>query len=125
MRRILCVLLSIIMVISMASCSKSDISLKNDIRGKTFVWEKDGFGGSFTISLDEGGTFEYYEGPLSSYIGCGNWIVQDGKLIMTESDSREAVFHFEIDGDELVFISSESDKFQYVDVANGDRFYER
>ena len=55
-----------------------------DVAGKTFVWEKEGAGGDFTITLNEDGTYEYYVGFLSSYIGSGNWTVEGSELTMTE-----------------------------------------
>ena len=31
------------------------------------------FGGSFSIQINADGTFDYYEGNLSNYIGVGEW----------------------------------------------------
>lgn len=40
---------------------------------KTYINEKEGVGGSFTIHINDDGTFSYYEGLLSNYLGIGVW----------------------------------------------------
>lgn len=63
-----------------------------DITG-TYVYEGEGFGGDFTVTIREDGTFTYYEGPLSSIFGDGTW-----------------------------YLAEDSADFIFVDVADGDRF---
>ena len=70
-KRIVICILVLGMALSLA-CGKTDGSLRDSVAGKTFVWEKEGFGGDFTITLNADGTYQYYEGYLSSYIGFGN-----------------------------------------------------
>lgn len=53
-----------------------------DLAGKNYVYEKDSFGSDFIISLKEDGSFTYYEGALSSYIGTGEWTVEKDTLIL-------------------------------------------
>lgn len=103
--------------IMLASCSKADV--KETVSGRTFKWEKEGFGGDFTITLEKDGKFNYYEGYLSSYLGYGDWSVEDDTVILKEND-RE--FHFRVKDGELIFLSDESNKFIYTSVENGDRF---
>ena len=93
-----------------------------NLYGRTFVWEKGGFGGDFTITLNEDGTYEYYAGYLSSYIGQGNWTVTGSELTMTETSGYDLTFHFTIKEDELIYIAEGSSKFAYVTVEDGDRF---
>ncbi len=103
----------------------SDKTMKNEIGEigrNTYVWEKEGFGGDFTITLQNDGTYSYYAGMLSSYIGSGKWTVNDGILTMTETTGYDRTFRFSVKDDALVFISEGSDKFMYVTVENGDRF---
>ena len=90
--------------------------------GRVFVWEKEGFGGDFTIRLNDDGTYMYYAGALSSYIGMGRWSVQDGIVVLAETSGYDNVFRFSMDGDDLVFLADESSEFMYVTVENGDRF---
>jgi len=116
-------------MLCLCACSKAksgdNTEMKAALGGKTFVWEKEGFGGDFTITLNEDGTYQYYVGFLSSYIGFGNWSVENGMLTMTENKELcgyDDIFHFSVGNDELTFVSEESSKFMYVTVEDGDRF---
>ena len=91
-------------------------------RDRVFVWEKEGFGGDFTIQLNDDGTYMYYVGALSSYIGSGRWSLQEGKVVLTETSGYDNVFYFAVKGDDLVFIRDGSSEFMYVTVEDGDRF---
>ena len=93
-----------------------------DVAGKTFVWEKEGFGGDFTIMLGEDGNYQYYVGFLSSYIGMGEWTVEDGILTLNESSGYDNTFRFYVKDGEIVFIKEGSSEFMYVTVEDGDRF---
>ena len=101
---------------------KDDASMSREISGKTYVWEKQGFGGDFTITLNEDGTYTYYEGMLSSFIGSGNWTVKDGILILEADPDYGLAFRFDIQDDSLLFRAEESSQFIYVKVEDGDRF---
>ena len=57
---------------------------------KLYVWDKPGFGGDFTITLNADGTYSYYAGYLSSYIGVGTWKSENGVLTISgEGDNRK------------------------------------
>ena len=101
---------------------KQDALRTQMVGGNTYVWEKEGFGGDFTITLNEDGTYEYYVGFLSSYIGSGNWTVEGSELTMTETTGFDWVYHFTVEDDTLVFVSEGSSEFTYVKVEDGDRF---
>ena len=101
--------------------NQKEINAQN-LYGRTFVWEKEGFGGDFTITLNEDGTYEYYAGYLSSYIGQGNWTVTGNELTMTETSGYDLTFQFTVKENELVYIAEGSSKFAYVTVEDGDRF---
>ena len=105
----------------------SDEVLTESVAGKTFVWEKEGFGGDFTITLDKDGRYEFYEGFLSSYIGSGNWTVEGGVLTMTEDPENgyPLVFRFTVRDGGLLFVADGSDRFIYTEVEDGDRFLPR
>lgn len=108
-------------ILLLLGCTAGNV---NDGIVGTYIYEKEGFGGNFAISLGEDGKFAYYEGLLSSYYGIGEWSEKDG--IITLHDDEEAgygltnILRFE-DG-ALVYIADGSDGFTYVDVADGDRF---
>ena len=84
--------------------------------------ENGGFGGDFTITLGEDGTFTYYEGFLSSYIGIGAWSLSDGVLTLRENSDYGFVFRFAVTDGALCYLAEGSDRFLYVDVADGERF---
>jgi len=94
-----------------------------DLSGKVFVYEKEGFGGKFTISLQDDGTFSYYEGLLSSHLGWGTWTVEDDTLTLRE-DTFSRVFHFRIEDDSLYYIKKSSSPFTYVQLEDNARFLE-
>lgn len=104
---------------TLACTGCSDIS--RGIAGKTYVYEKDGFGGEFGIKLNDDGTFSYYEGMFSSYVGHGNWRVEGGELVLSDDD-HDFVNHFKINGGDLLFIADGSDNFMHVKAKDGDRF---
>ena len=92
--------------------------------GKNYVWEKEGFGGDFTITLYEDGTFQYYVGPLSSHIGIGIWSEKNSVLSLTEETGADYcyLFTFEMKEDRIIFKADESNKFLNVTVEDGDSF---
>jgi len=97
--------------------------LAADLAGKTFVYEKEGFGSDFTIRLHDDGSFGYYEGMLSSHLGMGTWSVEEEILTLHE-DVFDRKFRFRIKDGVLQFLQEDSDGFTYLKVADGDRFFE-
>lgn len=97
---------------------------KNNLFQRTYVWEKEGFGGDFTITLYEDGTFQYYVGPLSSHIGIGIWSEKNSVLSLTEETGADYcyLFTFEMKEDRIIFKADESNKFLNVTVEDGDSF---
>ena len=104
-------------VLLLAGCAGS-VS-ESDITGKTYLYEKDGFGGDFAITIEEDGTFRYYEGPLSSHIGYGEWTLEEDTLLLTENNLTN---YFKVDGSDLIFLEENSSNFTYVTVSGGERF---
>lgn len=87
-----------------------------------YRYEGDGFGGDFTITLRADGSFSYYEGYLSSYIGAGPWSVS-GDILTLEDDSGAAIVNrFRMEEDHLIFKAKDSTNFIYVKVADGAVF---
>lgn len=107
-------------------CAGGDVSsADNAVTGTTYLYESEGFMGNFTITLYNDGTFTYYEGMASSYIGIGSW-EQNGESIILTDDGHGGyglVNHFRCDGNDLVFVEQDSDNFVYVKVKEGERFY--
>lgn len=100
-------------------------SLMTQTGAKQYVWEKQGFGGDFVITLNDNGTYQYYVGFLSSYIGMGTWTNENGIITLTENKEfcgYDNVFKFNITDEGLIFIAEGSSKFMYVEVEDGDKF---
>ena len=106
----------------LAACGNSDEAVRKMAAGRTFVRDKGGFGGDFTITLMEDGTYQYYEGFLSSYIGVGTWDVDNGAVILTENGGYAQTIRFLVEKEDLVYQAEGSDAFLYVKVEDGDRF---
>ena len=118
--------LMMVCLFSMAACGQQNSESENIqdvIDSKTYIYEKEGCGGSFTIQIKDDGTYTYCEGYLSSYIGMGEWVLDEDILIL--SDDKEGypfVNRFRVDKDNLYFISENSSNFLYVKVTDGERF---
>lgn len=123
-------------LLCVASCGKSDIEDESSavsdpipmftkVEYTTFIYEKDGTGGAFTISLGSDGSFDYCEGCFSSYLGHGEWKLEDGIITLTDKNfsgepTRTNKFRYE--NDCLTYIAEGSDSFTYVKVTDGDKF---
>ena len=119
----------------LAACAGPEqVFAPEDVAGKAYTYEKEGCGGSFTISLYADGTFQYYEGMLSSYIGFGTWTLDEGN-VLTLKDQKMARLQpdgtwgrynrincFKVEKDRLVWMAEQSDNFLYVDVMDGEAF---
>ncbi|MBE6553595.1 MAG: hypothetical protein E7666_04545 [Ruminococcaceae bacterium] len=118
---LLCISLLTIALL-LAGCSSTP--RQEDLYGKIFIYEKEGFGGNFFITVQEDGTFTYYEGSLSSYLGFGTWTLEGDLLTLTDTvrEDHPRVFCFRFTGDELIYIAERSDEFTFIKVADGERF---
>lgn len=105
----------------LAGCSRQ--IRPEDIAGRTYRYEKDGVGGPFTIRLEEDGTFTYYEGSLSSYIGVGTWTLEGDTLCVTDEGAEKSwKNYFRAEKDALTFREEGSENFIYLKVAGGEKF---
>ena len=122
--RALCLALLLFISCYLAGCTETGLIKESDITGKTYTYEKDFFVGNFTIANKDDGSFFYYEGQLSSYIGVGNWTLDGNTLHLSDTglQSKTRNYYFNVDDSDLVFISENSDRFTYIEVADGDRF---
>lgn len=106
-------------------CTGCSNAVKADeISNKTYAYEKKDFEIDFKITLNEDGTFSYCEGPISSYLGVGQWTLKGDILLLTDDGepAKPLVNYFKVEGGELVFQSEKSSNFTYVKVADGERF---
>ena len=84
-------------------------------------------GDGFYINLKDNGTFTYYVGVLSSYIGMGEWTQEGDTLCLADHGLQDKTnyFYFQIVDGALLFQKDKSAEFAYVDVADGERFSSR
>lgn len=123
MKKIVACFMMTAFIFGAVSCARQDGDTAETAAYKHYCYEKDGFGGDFTISIGDDGNFSYYVGPLSSYIGYGQWTLDDGVLVITDAvENYPCVNRFKVDGDSLVFIAEGSSNFMFVTVADGERF---
>lgn len=124
MKKINIFLAVILCLTLLTACGTTEkVYTAEDVEGKIYTYEKDGFGGPFTISIYEDGTFSYYVGFLSSYIGFGRWSVEDGVLTLKDSTGLDYVNRFRIGEDMLTFVAEGSTGTMYLDMEDGDRFF--
>ena len=133
MKKVLAIILALTIAFGVMGCSNPKEITKDDIVDKVYVYEKDGFGSDFTIEIKADGTFNYYEGVLSSHIGMGEWSYSDGMLTLFEKTSRlneayeleEVIYsyNFSVKKDTLIFAEKGSDNFRYVKVKDGEKFF--
>lgn len=93
-----------------------------DLAGRVYQYEKDGFYGDFTLRLEPDGRFWYYEGSASSYIGNGSWTLKGRRLTLRDDAGPDLVNQFEVEGDALIFVEEGSTNFLYLKVTDGERF---
>ena len=110
-------LLALVLAVLLAACGQT--VREEDVVGRTYTYEKEGFGGNFAISLHEDGTFTYYEGSLSSYIGTGDWTLEGETLTLQEKNRH---FTFRAEKDCLVFQEKQSGDFTYIKVSDQEEF---
>lgn len=122
MKRLLIGMTAMALALGLTACQTAKEE-EQSIAGGTYIGEEEGFGGEFTITLNEDGTFTFYEGLLSSYQGTGTWTLENEVLTLKDTRSvQEAQYHFQVEEDALVFLAEDSDAFPYVEVHDGERF---
>ncbi len=103
------------------ACGKSEpVYTAEDVVERVYTYEKEGFGGPFRIWIYKDGSFQYYVGLLSSYIGIGKWTVEKGTLILSDNGFKN---RFLIGEDMLTFLEEDSTGVMYLKMEDGDRFF--
>lgn len=127
MKKVIAVVLCVMFMILLAGCGSDE---PYDVVGKTFVYEGEGFGGDFTISITHDGSFTAYEGFLSSFIAIGEWKTAGNMITLTyevptEDGKRAIVNVFEIREGKLIWKAEGSDNFSHIKVKDGEAFNEQ
>ena len=124
-KKILAVILAAAMMLTFASCAKKGVDYEYSFADKTYIYEKEGAGGSFVISIKSDGTFTYTEGPDANYEAHGAWTYVDGTLSLIDDlhGTEQSISNnfFFVDGN-LWYISEYSTGFANVNVEDGDLF---
>lgn len=125
---IISVVLILATVISFASCSAKKDYTPADSAG-TYARTNEGFDGldKFTITLNEDGTYQYYETWVSSFYGIGNYEIDgDTVKIVAELPGMDGTirhtYKFKANGKTLVYVADGSDNFMYVKLPDGAVF---
>ena len=113
----------LLLTITVSGCNFPNYVDESEFVDKTYIYEKDGFGGPFAISIYSDGTFSYYVGFLSSYIGAGEWTYFNGILTLIDQTGLEIKNKFAVEEDTLIFIEKGSDGFMHLNVNNGEKFH--
>ena len=92
-----------------------------DICG-TYVYEGEGCGGDFTITINKDETYAFSEGPLSSYTGRGSWTREQGRIIFNEENGRDMRNSFAAGNNVLLFLGKGADDFPCVPLSDGGKF---
>lgn len=87
-----------------------------------YIYAGEGFGSAFTLTLEPDGTYSFYEGVLSSYMGTGRWEYTDPYLSLSEEGGAFLYFTLIPATDALFFLSGSSTDFPYVKVPDLGRF---
>lgn len=91
-------------------------------------------GNDFSISLAEDGSFSYYESPIGSHIGLGNYTFENGIVTLTETrqtislenpeewSTKTVSFRFRYTGNSLIYLADTSDQFIYINLPDQAEF---
>ena len=84
MKKWLAIALVMALSVALAACGKADDS---GLSGRRYVYENEGFGGGeFAITVSADGSFTYSEGMFSSYVGTGEWTIEEDLVVLTDED---------------------------------------
>ncbi len=100
--------------------TSNEASGEREVVVTKYVYEKEGAGGEFALYIKDDGTFDYYEGYLSSHLGHGTWTAEGNEFHLMEGNQQH--YYFYLEDCDLKFIADYSDNFHLVDVADGEKF---
>lgn len=80
--------------------------------------------GDFTISIYDDGTFQYYETPISSYIGMGHYSIENDVVVLKEDEAgcTGDINYYQMSDGSLKFIFGDSANYRYVPLEDGAVF---
>ena len=80
--------------------------------------------GDFTITIYDDETFQYYETPVSSYIGMGHYSIEKNVITLKEDEAgcTGDINCYQISDGNLLFIDNTSDNYRFVPLKDGALF---
>ena len=82
----------------------------------------------FSITLNEDGSYQYFECGISSHIGVGEYTFENGIVTLVDkhipgiSGSLTRTYKFRFEDGKLIFLAEESDDFMYIKLPDGAEF---
>lgn len=82
----------------------------------------------FSITLNEDGSYQYFECGISSHIGMGGYTFKDDTVTLVDGNipgvngSLTCTYKFRFENGKLVFLAEESDDFMYIKLPDGAEF---
>ena len=124
MKRRLFSILLLLFVWMASGCSGQPAAVDadaDDLVDQVYIYEKEGVGSDFYITLNADGSFQYCEGALSSYFGTGIWEL-DGDTVTLTTDDGNFSHRFTVEDGALVYRTWNSSEFMYLTVSDGEKF---
>ncbi len=123
MKRKLTALIALALIVAalLSSCGKApDPEL---LKGCRFLFSDPNSKAQFSISLERDGTYSYFEGVDTEYIGVGRWTVEGKRICLTDTyvDSKIVNYFTHEDGN-LVYSEKGSTGFPNSEIENGTVF---
>lgn len=125
-----CLLSVMLAVVLLVSCCGRELYTVENISGSYSRENTNGFD-HFTITLNENGTYSYFETMISSHLGMGGYTLEDGVVTLTDSQipglygSLTRTYRFRCEDGKLIFLADESDNFMYIKLPDGAEFDRR
>ena len=117
-------LLAILCALAMISCGDGEEENFSEKFDAVYYWRDDDGDMIHTasVSLYEDGTFMFGFSPVSSYIGHGEYTIEDNMLYL-ETDDGNFHYSFKISGEDLIYDAENSSGFTWFsDFGDGDVF---
>lgn len=126
-RILLCILALLLLVPLLVACAEKENCDPETLCGTYKRPNANGFD-SFSITLNEDGTYQYFETMISSHLGFGSYKIEGNTVTMTEKNipglygSLTHTYRFEYTDGKLIYLADQSDRFIYIDLPQGAEF---
>lgn len=128
MKRVLiCILCAVLLAVVPTSCRQQVTYTVENVSG-TYTRPNDNGFDSFSITLNEDGTYGCFETMISSHLGIGEYTLEDGVVTLIDDQiptlygSLTHTYKFRCEKDKLIYLADESNAFMYVSLPDGAQF---